>query len=131
MTKAFSLLITGAPTESACHAQGVRFAEAALSSGYRIEKVFFYQAGVAIAFKDADWPVDETNWQQRWLSLAACHGFPLEICVAAAARRGLSENLLAKSETNLPGQSAGFEIVGLGQLAMSMSQASSRLIHFR
>ena len=58
------------------------------------------------ANKLADPPSDDRNLVGLWSSLAYEYGIELIVCVAAAMRRGINDDLLAK----------GFKISGLGQL---------------
>lgn len=119
----FALLITAAPTqENAWHA--LRFCEAALAAGHRIQRVFFYGDGVKHANALHSPPQDETDLHKAWQGLAASHQIELIVCVAAALKRGVldAENArrMEKPTSNL---GEGFLISGLGQLAEAMLEA--------
>lgn len=118
------LLITSAPTSiHAWHALGLAQALQQKSEAFR---VFFYQDGVAIA-NELQWvPDDQRNLKTEWQKLS----IRLPVCVSAALARGISDADNAKrhqlSQHNL---AAGFELVGLGELADAV-QSTDRLIQF-
>ena len=82
------------------------FSKAALEKGHEIVRVFFYHDGVNNSTKFADPPSDDRNLVTLWSDLAKEYGIELVVCVAAAMRRGITDDLLAE----------GFKISGLGQL---------------
>ena len=127
----FCLLVTGSYTVGEAHLHGLRFARAALASGHKVEKVFFYGEAVAIASLSLVLPTDEPQIAAQWRSLSAEHQFPLEVCVTAAARRGILDRAEAVSiDLTAATVNPDFAIVGLGQLAVSMSNPAIKLIHF-
>ena len=69
--------------------------------------MFFYHDGVNNGTRLTVPPQDDRNIVNRWTKLAEEHKVDLVVCVAAALRRGIKEENLAK----------GFRISGLGQLA--------------
>ena len=95
------------------------FCRAALEAGHEIDRVFFYHDGVNNATKLTEPPQDDRNIVARWAKLAEEHGVDLVVCVAAALRRGIVDDILAK----------GFRISGLGQLVESAIR-SDRLVVF-
>jgi tRNA 2-thiouridine synthesizing protein D len=68
--------------------------------------VFFYHDGVNNANKLSEPQSDDRNLVKLWSELAAEHNVDLVVCVAAALRRGIKDDILAP----------GFRISGLGQL---------------
>ena len=82
------------------------FARAALAAGHQISRVFFYHDGVNNATRLTEPPQDDRHIVNRWSSLKDQHGVDLVVCVAAALRRGIKDEVLAP----------GFRISGLGQL---------------
>ena len=82
------------------------FARAAIGKGHQVFRVFFYNDGVNNATKFTEPPQDDRHIVNRWSKLAADSGIDLVVCVAAALRRGIKDELLAP----------GFRISGLGQL---------------
>ena len=96
-----------------------KFTEAAVRKGHEIYRVFFYYDGVNNGNKFSEPPSDDRHIVKRWSELAKTHGLDLVVCVAAALRRGLKDELLAE----------GFRISGLGQLIEAGIQ-SDRLVMF-
>ena len=82
------------------------FTKAALEKGHEVVRVFFYHDGVNNSNKFADPPSDDRNLVALWSDLAKDYGIELVVCVAAAMRRGINDEVLAE----------GFKISGLGQL---------------
>ncbi len=94
------------------------FVKAALKRGHEVESVFLYNDGVNNASKMADPPQDDRNIYQRWSELGA-EGVKILVCVAAAKRRGVSEEVLIENAT----------ITGLGQLT-DVAIRADRLVTF-
>lgn len=117
----FTLVIKGAPYSSSAPLSALRFAQAVLAAGHLIEQVFFYQDGVYLATSLSCPPQDELNLTQAWQSLAQEHKFALNVCIAAALKRGVINQVEAQrhslTQHNL---AAGFNLVGLGELATSL-----------
>ena len=96
-----------------------QFVKAALAKGHQIHRVFFYHDGVNNSTKLTEPPADDRHIVNRWSKLAEEYGIDLVVCIAAALRRGIKDENLAK----------GFRISGLGQLVESGIQAD-RLVVF-
>ena len=116
-----TLLIQGAPYASDAPRSALRFARAAVSSGHRIHRAFFYNDGVYIANAFATPPRDETDVAAQWIDFARSHDVDLTVCVAASLRRGIVDDREAE-QYELGGANLrdGFEIVGLGQMVEGM-----------
>lgn len=125
-----ALVIYGSPHNSQASATAYRFAEAALSMGHGIYRVFFYGDAVYSANQLNTPPQDEANLTQQWQKLATDHELDLVVCIAAALRRGVVNEQEAqrfgKEQYNL---ATGFTLSGLGQLADAAQQAD-RLLTF-
>ena len=80
--------------------------------------MFFYHDGVNNATKLTEPPQDDRHIVNRWSQLAVDHGIDLVVCVAAALRRGIKDENLAK----------GFRISGLGQLVESSIKADRLMV---
>ncbi|MDP6258629.1 MAG: sulfurtransferase complex subunit TusD [Rhodospirillales bacterium] len=102
----FGILVNEGPFTHQASDSAYQFTKAAIEKGHEIVRVFFYHDGVNNSNKLADPPSDDRNLVKLWSDLAAEHGVELIVCVAAAMRRGINDDLLA----------AGFKISGLGQL---------------
>ena len=100
------ILVNEGPFTHQASDTAYHFAKAAIKKGHEIVRVFFYHDGVNNANKFGDLPSDDRNLVSLWSGLAEEHNVELIVCVAAAMRRGINDDLLAK----------GFKISGLGQL---------------
>lgn len=92
--------------------------QAALSCGHEIRGVFFYDDGVYNVNKCMDPPQNDRHIANRWSALGA-QGVDIVVCIAAAKRRGIVDELLVPNT----------RISGLGQLA-KMAIESDRLVVF-
>ncbi len=115
----FGILVNEGPYQHQASDSAYLFVVAALAKGHEIYRVFFYNDGVNNANKLTEPPQDDRNITQRWSKLAADHGIDLVVCVAAALRRGIRDEILAP----------GFRISGLGQLVEAGIEAD-RLVVF-
>ncbi len=102
----FGILVNEGPYTHEASDSAYLFTRAALEKGHQIYRVFFYHDGVNNATKYTEPPQDERNVVKRWSKLAEQYEVDLVVCVAAALRRGIKDDLLAP----------GFRISGLGQL---------------
>jgi len=115
----FGILVNEGPYTHEASDSAYHFCKAALAKGHEIHRVFFYHDGVNNASRLTEPPQDDRNIVKRWSQLAQEHGIDLVVCVAAALRRGIKEEVLA----------AGFRISGLGQFIESGIQ-SDRVVVF-
>jgi len=115
----FGILVNEGPYTHEASDSAYHFCKAALAKGHEIHRVFFYHDGVNNATRLTEPPQDDRNIVKRWSQLAQEHGIDLVVCVAAALRRGIKEEVLA----------AGFRISGLGQFIESAIQ-SDRVVVF-
>ncbi len=100
------VLINEGPFTHQASDTAYQFVKAALEKGHEVLRVFFYYDGVNNANKLAEPPTDDRNLVKLWSELGEAHGLDLVVCVAAALRRGIKDEILAP----------GFRISGLGQL---------------
>lgn len=126
----YGLLVMGAPYSSPAPHSALRFAHAVLARGHKIAGVFFYHDGVHNASLLMAPPQDELNLREAWAELNQQHAVQLDVCIAAALRRGL----MSESEAQRHGKQAfnvasPFELTGLGQL-LELQQRTDRLITF-
>jgi len=115
----FGLMVSEGPYTHQAADSAYQFAKAALDVGHEVQRVFFYHDGVNNATKLTEPPQDDRHIVNRWSALAAEHKVDLVVCVAAALRRGIKDEVLAP----------GFRISGLGQLIDSAIK-SDRLVVF-
>jgi len=107
-----------------------QFCKSAAQIGHRIVGVFFYQHGVLNANQLVSPASDEINLPQHWVELADKYQFPLNVCISAALRHGVIDQVeaqrLALTQFNLK---TPFVLSGLGQLA-ELSAQCDRLVTF-
>ncbi len=115
----FGILVNEGPFQHQAADTAYHFIKAALEKGHEVHRVFFYHDGVNNSNKLSEPQQDDRNVVHRWSKLAEEHGIDLVVCVAAALRRGIKDEILAP----------GFRISGLGQLVESGIQAD-RLVVF-
>lgn len=113
-----SVLILEGPYNHEASDSAYNFIQAALAKGHTIHRIFFYDDGVYNATKLMDPPQDDRHISRRWSELGA-KGIDMVVCVAAAKRRGITNEVLAPN----------IRISGLGQLA-DMIDNSDRLVTF-
>jgi tRNA 2-thiouridine synthesizing protein D len=102
----FNLMVSEGPYTHQASDTAYNFAAAALAEGHEVMRVFFYHDGVYNATRLTEPPQDDRHIVNRWSSLKEQHQVDLVVCVAAALRRGIKDEVLAP----------GFRISGLGQL---------------
>lgn len=126
----YGLLVMGAPYSDPAPHSALRFAEAVLARGHRLAGVFFYHDGVHNASSLMTPPQDELNLREAWKALHERHDVPLDVCIAAALRRGIvSEAEAARHGHSAYNLEAPFELTGLGQL-LTLQKRCDRLITF-
>lgn len=126
----YGLLVMGAPYTSQAPHSALRFAHAVIAQGHRLAGVFFYHEGVHNASSLMAPPQDELNLRDAWVELHRSDNVALDVCIAAALRRGL----LSEAEAQRHGKTsfnleAPFELTGLGQL-LTLQQRCDRFITF-
>ena len=115
----FGLLVSEGPYTHQASDSAFNFAAAALAAGHEVMRVFFYHDGVYNATRLTEPPQDDRHIVNRWSKLKEEHNVDLVVCVAAALRRGIKDEVLAP----------GFRISGLGQLVDSGIKAD-RMVTF-
>ena len=113
------ILVNEGPFTHQASDSAYRFAKAAIEKGHEIPRVFFYNDGVFNANKLSEPQSDDRNLVALWAELGKTHEIDLVVCIAAALRRGIKEDVLKD----------GFRISGLGQLVESGIQ-NDRLVVF-
>lgn len=115
----FSVLVNEGPFTHQASDSAYHFVKAAVAKGHEVMRVFFYYDGVNNSNKLSEPQSDDRNIVKLWGELAKEHDLDLVVCVAAALRRGIKDDVLA----------AGFRISGLGQL-IEAGMESDRTIVF-
>ncbi|WP_313084548.1 sulfurtransferase complex subunit TusD [Atlantibacter sp.] len=126
----FALMVTGPAYGTQQASSAYQFARAVIEEGHRVESVFFYREGVYNANQLTFPASDEFDMVRAWQRLSEEQGVALHICVAAALRRGITDDEQAQQH-NLPGANLqpGFTLSGLGALAEA-ALTSDRMVQF-
>ena len=103
------ILVNEGPFTHQASDSAYQFAKAAIEKGHKVARVFFYNDGVFNANKLSEPQSDDRNLVALWSELGKAHDIDLVVCIAAALRRGIKEEVLKD----------GFRISGLGQLVES------------
>ena len=113
------VLVNEGPFTHQASDSAYHFTKAAIAKGHKVLRVFFYYDGVNNANRLSEPQSDDRNLVKLWGALAKEHGVDLVVCVAAALRRGIKDEILAE----------GFRISGLGQL-IELGMAADRTVVF-
>ena len=113
-------LVVTTPPNSNLTTTAINLVRAALDSGVSIIGVFFYQDGVLNAAKYLSIPSDEFQTLAQWQQLNSVYNVPLYLCITAAEKRGLSDELNNHESSNID---SAFTVSGLGELVELTSKA--------
>lgn len=126
----YCLLVTGPAYGTQQASAAYQFALALITSGHQLDSVFFYREGVLNGNLLSAPASDEFDLVRSWQRMAADHQVALNVCVAAALRRGVIDETEAHNQghgqTNLQ---PGFHLTGLGSLAEA-SLTCDRMVQF-
>jgi tRNA 2-thiouridine synthesizing protein D len=126
----YTLMVTGPAYGTQQATSAYLFARALLTAGHQLDSVFFYREGVLNANQLTAPASDEFDLVRAWQALHQEQGVALNICVAAALRRGVSDSQEA-ARLQLPGSNLqpGFTLSGLGALAEA-ALSCERMVQF-
>ena len=126
----FAITVTGPAYGTQQASSAWQFAQAILQEGHELDCVFFYREGVYNANQLTAPASDEFDLVRAWQRLHDDHAVALHICVAAALRRGVTDEQEAQ-QLGLPGHilQPGFTLSGLGALAEA-SLTCDRMVQF-
>ncbi len=113
-----AILVKQGPFTHQSSDSAYRFALAALARGHEIDRVFFYNDGVYNCNKLSEPQSDDRDLVSLWSELGKQHDIDLVVCVAAALRRGIKQEVVAE----------GFRISGLGQMVEAGIQADRSVV---
>ncbi|AVF36172.1 sulfurtransferase complex subunit TusD [Rahnella sikkimica] len=126
----YCLLVTGPAYGTQQASAAYQFALALIACGHQLDSIFFYREGVLNGNLLSAPASDEFDLVRSWQRMAADHQVALNVCVAAALRRGVIDETEAHNQghgqTNLQ---PGFHLTGLGSLAEA-SLTCDRLVQF-
>lgn len=130
MSQTFALLVTGPAFGSEHSLRALKFAQAVIDEGHTILGVFFYQDGVLNANQLISPATDELNLHIAWKLFAKKNNISLHICVSAAQRRGILDQILSEqSGLTQFNSDESFAMSGLGQLGELLLTAT-RVVQF-
>lgn len=126
----YTLMVTGPAYGTQQATSAYLFARALLTAGHQLQSVFFYREGVLNANQLTAPANDEFDLVRAWQALHQEQGVALNICVAAALRRGVSDAQEA-TRLQLAGSNLqpGFTLSGLGALAEA-ALSCERMVQF-
>lgn len=126
----YCLLVTGPAYGTQQASSAYQFAQAVIASGHHLVSIFFYREGVLNANQLIAPANDEFDLVRAWQQLATEHSVTLNVCVAAALRRGVTDQHEAK-QLNLAAANLqpGFTLSGLGALAEA-ALTCDRMVQF-
>ncbi|AJI95998.1 sulfurtransferase tusD [Yersinia ruckeri] len=126
----YCLLVTGPAYGTQQASSAYQFAQALLAAGHQLVSVFFYREGVLNANQLTSPASDEFDLVRAWQQLAKTDSVVLNVCVAAALRRGVCDeheaSQIGLGRANLQ---PGFTLSGLGSLAEA-ALTCDRVIQF-
>lgn len=126
----YSLLVMSSPASGQTAMTAARFAQAVLTRGHSIRRVFFLDAGTVNGSSSAVFPQDEADRLEPWVTLAEQHEVELVLCIASALRYGVLDKTEAERyERSACNAHPAFSISGLGQLVEAAAEAD-RVITF-
>lgn len=126
----FAMMVTGPAYGTQQASSALRFAQAVLAEGHQLESIFFYREGVYNANQLTAPASDEFDLVRAWQQLNQQHGVELHICVAAALRRGVTDDeQAALQQSPAANLQPGFTLSGLGALAQA-SLTCDRMVQF-
>ena len=119
MQNTLALVVT-TPPNSNLTTTAINLVRAAIDQGITLVGVFFYQDGVLNAAKHLSIPSDEFQTLTQWQQLNRECNVPLYLCITAAEKRGLSDELGNDAVSTIDD---AFTVSGLGELVELTSKA--------
>ncbi|MBE2897210.1 sulfurtransferase complex subunit TusD [Pasteurellaceae bacterium HPA106] len=118
----YVLQVTQSPTSGTGNALALAFAAELIKCGHDLVQVFFYGDGVLTGNRFNHPANDEPNLTAQWQAFAEKHKVRLNLCIAAAQRRGIvnSESSASGVDNNLADH---FELAGLADFVQDTLQA--------
>jgi|VirMetMinimDraft_7_1064189.scaffolds.fasta_scaffold17289_6 tRNA 2-thiouridine synthesizing protein D len=132
MQNTLALVVT-TPPNSNLTTSAINLVHAAIENNVKVIGVFFYQDGVLNAAKHLSIPSDEFQTLTQWQQLNSRYDVPLYLCISAAEKRGLTDELnnhepSSHELSHEPSQETSnidsvFTVSGLGELVELTSKA--------
>ena len=101
MNKTLAIVVTSPPHNNFT-ATAINFAEQALlADNVTLLGVFFYQDGVLNSSSIVNLPNDELQSCTAWQRLNSIYQLPLYLCITAAEKRGLTDEVTTQDNTDI------------------------------
>lgn len=114
----FAIMVTGPAYGTQQASSALQFAQALIAEGHELVSVFFYREGVYNANQLTTPASDEFDIVRAWQKLHQSYGVILNICIAAALRRGvIDEQEASRQGISVANLQPGFTLSGLVALA--------------
>jgi len=111
-----SLVIYSSPVSGQGAHSAYNFCKAALVSGQKIHRLFFYEDGVSNSTTLSVMPQDENDLPAAWAELIRTHELDAVSCVASSLKRGMLDSTEAsRYERSAANINPAFDVSGLGQ----------------
>jgi tRNA 2-thiouridine synthesizing protein D len=111
----FSLAILSPPSAEASHS-AYQFAQALLTQGHQLYRVFFYHDGAYHGSALNVSPQNETDLNHHWQALQKKYQLDIVVCIAAGLKRGIVDVAEAtRYEKPAANLLEGMALSGLGQ----------------
>ncbi|WP_281557217.1 sulfurtransferase complex subunit TusD [Thalassomonas sp. RHCl1] len=120
MGQKLAVVIT-TPPYSNLTATALDYVESALKAGFEVIGIFFYQEGVLHADSNLSIASDEFQAVAKWQQLHQQYQLPLHLCITAAEKRGLRDDITPTNINPL------FTVSGLGEL-VELTDKADRVI---
>ena len=126
----YTLLVTGPPYGTQNASSALLFTRALMKVGHRLESIFFYHEGVLNANQLSTPDSNEMDIVREWTKLHEKSGVILNICVAAALRRGIiNAQEAARLRLENFNLQPGFKLSSLSALSEAVLNCN-RLVQF-
>ncbi|MFV0477477.1 MAG: sulfurtransferase complex subunit TusD [Parahaliea sp.] len=125
----YTLLVLASPHNGSSNLNALRFTEATLRAGHRIERIFFMGAAVDTGLISNTPAQDELNLLRDWSALAKKYPLELIVCISSALRHGVLDDTESRRHERPATLHPAFSMGGLGLLVEATGQAD-RLLTF-
>ncbi|MCW5196429.1 sulfurtransferase complex subunit TusD [Buchnera aphidicola (Pemphigus obesinymphae)] len=126
----YLVIVTGSAYGKQNSRTALFFSRALIDCGHKLDSIFFYFSGVLNANKMVSPAEDEFNLVNSWQDFHSQFNIKLNICISAAARRGvISDEQALRFGIQIGNLAKGFTLTGLGELSESIRKCD-RVVQF-
>lgn len=127
--ESIAIMVLGSPYSNSSTRNALDFARHVLSTGRRIELLFFYHEGVHAASGLTVSSQDEQNLPEAWQQFIKANDIEAVVCIASALKRGIIDQSEAdrfrKTQHSLDGSLA---LGGIGQWIEAVNNANKHIV---